>query len=313
MKVYINRAPVTTPHGGGNKSLALIVEKIIEAGHELVFDLSENIDVIFCFDPRPNSARVWYQDFINYKSKNPRCKIIQRVGDVGTHSKPELNHLLKQIVEVNTTDYFIFPSEWARKMINHTDQNFSVIPNRPLTKFYQNREEYSSLNSEEINIVTHHWSDNDKKGFSTYQQLGEMISSGINFEGRSLKFTYIGRYSNKYSSEGISVLPPVGEDEIVRTLPRYDLYLTASEEEAGANHVLEAMACGLPIIFKANGGSIQEYCADFGNEYSNFEELLALIEKTVTNIEEEKKRVLKYREVAETSINEYLRIIESFS
>ena len=171
MKVYINRAPVTTPHGGGNKSLTLIVEKIIEAGHELVFDLSENIDVIFCFDPRPNNKRVWYQDFINYKSKNPRCKIIQRVGDVGTHSKPELNNLLKQIVEIGTTDYFIFPSEWARKMINHTDQNFSVIPNRPLAKFYQNRQEYSSLKPKEINIVTHHWSDNDKKGIIAFNTL----------------------------------------------------------------------------------------------------------------------------------------------
>ena len=32
------------------------------------------------------------------------------------------------------------------------------------------------------------------------------------------------------------------------TLPSHDIYLTASLEEAGANHVLEALACGLPVL-----------------------------------------------------------------
>ena len=47
-----------------------------------VFSLEDNIDLIFCFDPRPNNKGEWYQHFLNYKSLNT-TKIIQRIGDVG--------------------------------------------------------------------------------------------------------------------------------------------------------------------------------------------------------------------------------------
>ena len=108
MKIYFNREPVSGPWGGGNKTLFSLTESLKE-NHEITFNLEEKIDVIFCFDPRPNKKRIWYQDFIDYKVKNPKTKIIQRVGDVGTHSKPELTSILKQIVKAGCTDFFIFP------------------------------------------------------------------------------------------------------------------------------------------------------------------------------------------------------------
>ena len=40
---------------------------------------------------------------------------------------------------------------------------------------------------------------------------------------------------------------------LVDVLPSYDIYLTASEEEAGANHVLESLAAGLPIVYRDTG------------------------------------------------------------
>ena len=66
-------------------------------------------------------------------------------------------------------------------------------------------------------------------------------------------------------------------------LPKYHIYLTASEEEAGANHVLEAAAAGLPIIYRNTGGSIVDYCHSMGEVYSSFDEL---IEKTKLMIDQ---------------------------
>ena len=115
MKIYLNRKPVHGPWGGGNNTLLKLCESLEKLNFKVVFNLQENIDVIFCYDPRPNTAGEWFQDFINYKLKNPKTKIIQRVGDVGTHSKPELTKLLREIVEKKFTDFYIFPSEWSRK------------------------------------------------------------------------------------------------------------------------------------------------------------------------------------------------------
>jgi len=64
-------------------------------------------------------------------------------------------------------------------------------------------------------------------------------------------------------------------------LTNHDIYLTASLEEAGANHVLEAMACKLPILYRKGGGSINEYCLGMGQEYINLnkENLTSIIKK----------------------------------
>ena len=95
MKVYINRRPKKGPWGGGIKTVNKLVDALTAEGHDVTFQLVPNIDIIFCIDPRPNEYGEWYQTFLQYKSVYQETKIVQRVGDLGTHSKPELTHLVK--------------------------------------------------------------------------------------------------------------------------------------------------------------------------------------------------------------------------
>ena len=125
MKIYFNRKPVVGPWGGGNKTVKSLTERMKSLGHDVCFQLSENIDIIFCFDPRPNKTGEWYQNFIDYRSQNPNCKIIQRVGDIGTHGKPELTRLVSQSIQIS--DFLIFPSDWARKAIKFNKKNYDQI------------------------------------------------------------------------------------------------------------------------------------------------------------------------------------------
>jgi glycosyltransferase involved in cell wall biosynthesis len=69
------------------------------------------------------------------------------------------------------------------------------------------------------------------------------------------------------------------EKQLSLTLPKHDVYLTASLEEAGANHVLEALACGLPVVYRKGGGSINEYCEKYGIEYSSKDEMIKCIDQ----------------------------------
>ena len=89
MRVFINREPREGPWGGGNKTLSGICDFLKREGHDVFFDLVDNLDILVCFDPRPNDKGVWYQTLWDYKQMHG-AKIIQRVGDLGTHSKPEL-------------------------------------------------------------------------------------------------------------------------------------------------------------------------------------------------------------------------------
>ena len=66
MKVYVNREPVTGPWGGGNKTLTELISQITDEGHEVVYQLNhDDIDLIFCFDPRPNNTGEWYQNLLS--------------------------------------------------------------------------------------------------------------------------------------------------------------------------------------------------------------------------------------------------------
>lgn len=309
MKIYINRKPITGPWGGGSKFVNKLCDKINnDSEKNITFSLERDIDVIFCFDPRPNSDGIWYQDFINYKNAFPNTKIIQRVGDVGSHSKPELTKLLKEIINSNYTDFFIFPSNWAREYIGHTSQNFKVIKNRPDNVFFENR--IKSIDKEKIKIVTHHWSTNKKKGFGFYEEIGDYFLKN-KLKGKEVELTYIGRYNEDFKRNGWNVIEPVDKKTLSTLLPKNDIYLTASIEEAGANHVLEAIASGLPVIYSHHGGSINEYCKDFGLSFSNKDSFLDSLEKIVEEIEKYKEKTLKYSENIENTICEYLDCIES--
>ena len=63
MKIFINRKPVSGPWGGGNKSVTALHERLIEEDFEIADTLSDDVKIIFCFDPRPDNTGLWYGDF----------------------------------------------------------------------------------------------------------------------------------------------------------------------------------------------------------------------------------------------------------
>ena len=272
--IYINKKPVSGPWGGGTKFVRNLTQHLTNKGYNVTYDLQENIDLIFCFDPRPNHNRIWYQDLLNHKFKFG-SKIIQRIGDIGTHSKPDLNLLVKESSILS--DYVIFPSFWAKEMINYEKNNFSVIENAPLEIFYQTNK--PEIKEDKIKVVTHHWSTNEKKGFDYYSFLGNKIEDEL----LDIEFTYIGRYNENFSKRGIKHIQPLDEKQLSLILPSFDVYLTASLEEAGANHVLEAMACNLPVVYRQGGGSINEYCEGMGIEYTSKDEMIKAIQNIKNN------------------------------
>jgi glycosyltransferase involved in cell wall biosynthesis len=299
LKIYVNRQPKLGPWGGGAKTVNKLSEMLLQDGHTVVYQLQEGIDVIFCFDPRPNSYGESINHLYAYKKAFPKTKIIQRVGDVGTHGKPELTNTVRQCL--NKSDYFIFPSKWAMEYVDYSGDRCSVIYNCPMKEFYQNRNERTKLPTVP-RIVTHHWSTNQKKGFDLYKQFDEFCQETGEFE-----FNYIGQVPAGYKF--VNQNSPMPVSGLIETLPNYDIYLTASEEEAGANHVLESLAAGIPVVYRDTGGSIPEYCSLGGAEYSNFSTMIDSLRDVRDSYISYKKDCLKYSDTNDMVVEEYGKII----
>jgi hypothetical protein len=266
LNIYFNRKPVEGPWGGGSKMLTSIVNECISRGHKVYFENEVSffdVDIIFCMDPRPTQYGS-HTDLIRAKKKGVR--ILQRVGDLGTHGKPELFTLQKELaLESNTV---VFPSTWAKESLG-TRPDGIVIHNAPLPDFISTKPVSESNGT--VKIVTHHWSDNMMKGFDTYKRLDDLCNKS---NGR-LSFTFIGR--KPIDLQVTNHINPLDVCGLVKELPKHDVYFTASLFEAGANHVLEAMGLGLPVLFHKDGGSIPEYCKGRGAQYSTPEEALTII------------------------------------
>ena len=259
------------------------------------------INTIFCFDPRLNDNGEWYADFINYKNSFG-AKIIQRVGDLGTHSKPELTDLVKKTMPLS--DFIIFPSRWAKDWIGYERDNYVIINNRPLEIFHKNK--INKKLDSKVNLITHHWSTNPKKGFNYYLCYDSFVRENPNFS-----FTYVGRLPTGFVFESSKYVSPIDVNEISLLLPKYDIYVTASIEEAGANHVLEALASGLPVLYHKGGGSIVEYCKNYGEGYDSYESFLKALGRVVKDYDVYKQRVLGYNETVEKTISDYIGVINA--
>ncbi|MAH49640.1 hypothetical protein CMI37_27705 [Candidatus Pacearchaeota archaeon] len=299
MKIYINRKPKTGPWGGGAKTVNKLVDHLTHFGHSVVYRLERGIDVIFCIDPRPNDYGENYHHLLQYKKRNS-IKIIQRVGDVGTHGKPELTEYVKFCLD--KSDFFIFPSEWAKEKIQFEGKNCSVIHNAPQEDFYNHRGGKTDI-SKKPKIITHHWSTNPKKGFDLYEQFDVYCRETGEYE-----FYYMGQVPPGVMF--VNYHPPVDVAQLSYGLPKFDIYLTASEDEAGANHVLEALACGLPVVYRSSGGSIVNYCKKYGLEYSTFDELISSIKKVVDDYSTYKNEVLRYKRTNIEVVSKYYDIIQ---
>lgn len=265
MKILFSRLPMEreTPWGGGNVHLYHLRKYLIDKGHKIIHyqhpldpELkAPDIDLCYITDPRR-------ADHIYDLAERHNIPIAQRVGDLGTHGKPEIMDLLKK--RQNLINTFIFPSIWAWRYAAKEGlelKNGTIIPN-VADPIFRDRP---------LKLVTHHWSDNPMKGAEIYSQLIEDCKE-LNVE-----FTYIGRpcfkVPDKKLSANFNYIPPQSKEELYVELQKHDFYLTASMLEAGANHVLEAIGCGLPVYYHSDGGSIPEYCVGRGIPYSSYKEL----------------------------------------
>jgi glycosyltransferase involved in cell wall biosynthesis len=151
-----------------------------------------------------------------------------------------------------------------------------------------------------LRVVISSWSKNWKKGFRDYQWLDE------NLDFSRFEVTFIG--NSPVLFRNIRMVAPLSPEKLADQLREHDAYLTATEQEACSNSLLEALHCGLPCIAKNDGGT-PELVGSAGELFLDVREVPALLAKLHVNLDayRSKIRVATLDEIA----RKYLRFIES--
>jgi glycosyltransferase involved in cell wall biosynthesis len=265
MKLYINREPIRGPWGGGAKFINSFHEHIEGMGHQLLGDSMKDVPDAILLAGLDNNGGISAEQAIMYKLYNPNVKVILRVNEndarKGTSNVDA--YLLKLAPHVDGT---VFVSHWLKNYFEEKSwpkTNSTVIINGVDKEIFK---PYPKLNNGKLNIAAHHWSDHALKGTDIYEELDKFVGENSD----KFAFTYIGRH--KCNFKHTNVIRPLGGSKLAEELGKHDVYVSASRFDPGPNHVVEAIACGLPTYVHEDGGGAVEFAGVPGT-YKNFDQL----------------------------------------
>lgn len=279
MKFYLNREVVHGSWGGGNLWVKAMYDYIPQMGHDVCNprDFQARPEIIFLAGLDSDGYAISAEQAIAYKMYvNPHVKIIARINEndarKGTSTVDNNLRILSEHVDATVfvsswlQDYFVAQGGWKcdkqAVIYNGVDKTHF----RPVKK----------LENGKINIVTHHWSNNRLKGFDIYEKLDEFVASNPEFT-----FSYIGRELGTFRHTTVHA-PTYGQD-LGDLLGRYDVYVSGSRFDPGPNHVLEALASGIPTFVHDLGGGAVEFAGQ-DHVFNDWQSLSTiLLKKTFQN------------------------------
>jgi glycosyltransferase involved in cell wall biosynthesis len=157
-----------------------------------------------------------------------------------------------------------------------------LISNTPDPSLFHSRGKIPFSTDRKIRIISSSWSDNPNKGLEIYQWLDQHLD----FE--RFDYTFVGRIQTELKN--IRYLDPMPSEPLADLMRQQDIYLTASRHDPCSNSLVEAMACGLPVLYLNNGGH-PELAGEAGIGFESAEEIPEKLAQLINEYEARQSRI----------------------
>jgi len=260
--------PIRPLHqGGGFYFVQLFREFLTRIGVTWTEDINEDFDILFV-----SSWQVPYDRVFRVKKERPTLRVIHRVDgsarDYGRHD--DADHRQARVNML--ADATIFQSHYCRFA---TREKFKVIRmdgpviyNPVDVEMFNPAGQTLSLRGK-VKVCNAAWSTNPKKGTWQIPELAR--------HNPEITFVLCGQYAETTALPNVHYLGHLGHPELARVMRSCDVFLDLSENECCPNVVLQALASGLPVLYKQSGG-VPELVDDAGvclqTDLGNFRDAL---------------------------------------
>lgn len=285
------------PCGGGHQFLRVLIEEFRKSGYDV-----ENNKI---------SARTMACLFNSFNFDRRRLRYLRRPGVRMVHRidgpitiyRGQDDGSDRKIHAMNDefADATIFQSEYS--MRKHIEmglyfRNPLVIRNTVSPQIFNSIGRCGFSLHRKTRILAASWSDNANKGFNVYKWLEDHL------DWQCYDFTFVGRSNIRFKK--IKMLPPMPSHELAAVMKEHDIFISGSKYESCPNVVLEALACGLPIIFHESGGT-PEVVGRAGYGFTSMETIPSLLNRLVSSYESVASQIIlpKPSDVAK----EYLQVL----
>ncbi len=318
LKISISHKHVDGPWGGGNSFFSSLTSQLMQAGHTVVNDLSEDdIDFIIIADPRhgrKNRATTFsYKSAWRYIQKsNPNCLIIHRINECDERKNTRtMNRLLKSCNAI--ADHTVFVGSWLKQLdlwLGEDQMPNSVILNGSDPEIFNHHNFTPWDGKGRLKLVTHHWGGNWMKGFDVYNHIDQMLAHP---EWREkVDFTYIGNTPPNYQFRNATHIKPLSGKELADALRENHAYVTGSLNEPGGNHQNEGALCGLPVLY-IRSGCLPEYLESYGLEFRDNADFENQLKTLIQNYAFWQKKISFYPHNSHKSCQQWISLLNELS
>lgn len=199
-------------------------------------------------------ARIWavlpaWVDSLLRRSGPP---VVHRVDGVPRLVRGVRSDADETLFEVNRlADFTIFQSSYCRASFEESAGQPSsacrTISNAVDPRIFYPTASEQKL-SRRIRLVSVSWSSNRRKGFETLAQLSHLDH---------VEVTFAGNWCPDVDSASVRMAGALDREQLADLLRCSDAMVHAAWNEPCSNAIVEAMACGLPVIYRNSGGSAE--------------------------------------------------------
>jgi glycosyltransferase involved in cell wall biosynthesis len=231
---------------------------------------------------------------------HPACRVVHRVdGPIALYrGRDDGADAVVQRLNDELAHTTVFQSNYsleASRAIGLELRDPIVIPNAVDPTIFFAPESRPPVAERKIRLITTCWSDNPNKGADALELLEERL------DWRRFELTFVGR--SPVTFRRTRMLPPVDSDELAQLLRTHDVFVAPSRHEPSSNALLEALACGLPAVYRDSGGN-GEIVREAGVAFTDDEQLPGAVE-AMAGVLEEKRALISVPAIADVA-NRYL-------
>ena len=232
------------PWGGGNQFLKALAGELNRQNWKVENNINSRSKVLLF-----NSFLVDFGAIRKAKLYNKL--VVNRIDGPTLLIRGKDEQIDDQIFAVNekVADISVFQSTWSlfeNMKLGFLPINPVLISNASDPTIFNTIDKHVFEPNKKVKLISTSWSNNKIKGGEIYKWLDRHL------DWNKYEYTFVGRVEQKF--ENIKLIDPVPSEQLARILKQHDIFLTASDNDPCSNSVVEALSCGLPVIYYNRGG-----------------------------------------------------------